>query len=165
MVNATHTESEGTLSHPPNIMANSCSGQFPLPLNFYFCFVVVAVKREDGFHIDLDDYLQGLLTMANELVSIMIIASFQFAQLSHGYISCLVRQWVFSGLDIYISGDRIQGYKFFFLSFMHACIPQVSFFIFIYITSLRLVFFTGSAYVTGSVNVLLCFAYSYTLLR
>ncbi|XP_072020881.1 translin-like [Amphiura filiformis] len=27
----------------------------------------ISVKREDGFHIDLDDYLQGLLTMANEL--------------------------------------------------------------------------------------------------
>lgn len=29
----------------------------------------VAVKKEDGFHIDLEDFLHGLLTLANELVS------------------------------------------------------------------------------------------------
>ena len=28
----------------------------------------VKVRREDGFHIDLDDFLMGLLTMAQELV-------------------------------------------------------------------------------------------------
>jgi hypothetical protein len=28
----------------------------------------VKVKREEGFHLDLDDFLMGLLTMANELV-------------------------------------------------------------------------------------------------
>ena len=34
--------------------------------------VAVKVRREDGFHIDLDDFLMGLLTMASELVIIII---------------------------------------------------------------------------------------------
>jgi len=35
-------------------------------------FLGVAVKREDGFHIDLDDYLHGLLNMTNELSRLAI---------------------------------------------------------------------------------------------
>ena len=30
------------------------------------------VQREDGFHIDLDDYLMGLLQLASELVGILL---------------------------------------------------------------------------------------------
>lgn len=30
----------------------------------------VQLKREDGFHLDLDDYLMGLLLLASELVSL-----------------------------------------------------------------------------------------------
>ena len=33
-----------------------------------FPYFTVKVKREEGFHIDLDDYLIGLLLLANELV-------------------------------------------------------------------------------------------------
>lgn len=32
-------------------------------------FVAVKVNREEGFHIDLEDYLMGLLQLASELVS------------------------------------------------------------------------------------------------
>ena len=32
------------------------------------CCVSVKVKREDGFHVDLDDFLMGLLQLASELV-------------------------------------------------------------------------------------------------
>ena len=30
--------------------------------------LLVKVRREDGFHLDLDDYLMGLLQMASDLV-------------------------------------------------------------------------------------------------
>ena len=33
-------------------------------INFAVC-----AKKEDGFHLDLDDFLMGILTMCNELVS------------------------------------------------------------------------------------------------
>ena len=33
-------------------------------------YILVNVKREDGFHMDLDDYLMGLLQLASELVSL-----------------------------------------------------------------------------------------------
>ena len=36
------------------------------------CFLslrIVCVKQEEGFHLDLDDFLMGLLTMCNELVN------------------------------------------------------------------------------------------------
>lgn len=35
-----------------------------------FCFPVTT-KREEGFHIDLEDYLMGLLQLASELVCIV----------------------------------------------------------------------------------------------
>ena len=38
----------------------------------------VCVKPEDGFHIDLDDFLMGLLTMANELVRIHVAYDHMF---------------------------------------------------------------------------------------
>ena len=36
---------------------------------FVFVFASVKVQREEGFHVDLDDYLMGLLQLAGELVS------------------------------------------------------------------------------------------------
>ena len=36
----------------------------------YFSRIVCA-KQEEGFHLDLDDFLMGLLTMCNELVNLI----------------------------------------------------------------------------------------------
>ena len=33
-----------------------------------FWSLTVKLNREDGFHVDLDDYLMGLLQLASELV-------------------------------------------------------------------------------------------------
>ena len=41
-----------------------------------FVFVSVKVQREEGFHVDLDDYLMGLLQLAGELVSGSMIMIF-----------------------------------------------------------------------------------------
>lgn len=44
----------------------SCPTPNPsLPFSFV---LAVKVHREEGFHIDLEDFLMGLLSMANELV-------------------------------------------------------------------------------------------------
>lgn len=34
----------------------------------FLSLCIVCVKQEEGFHLDLDDFLMGLLTMCNELV-------------------------------------------------------------------------------------------------
>ena len=34
-------------------------------------FTSVQVKSEEGFHIDLDDFLMGVVSMTNELVSLL----------------------------------------------------------------------------------------------
>lgn len=36
------------------------------------CLITVAEKPDDGFHLDLEDYLMGVLTLASELVSFVI---------------------------------------------------------------------------------------------
>ena len=38
----------------------------------------VSLKQEDGFHLELEDYLHGLLTLASELVSLKYFAIFLF---------------------------------------------------------------------------------------
>lgn len=38
----------------------------------YFFYLLVKVQREEGFHVDLDDYLMGLLQLAGELVSVHV---------------------------------------------------------------------------------------------
>ena len=38
---------------------------------FYYA---VAEKPEDGFHLDLEDYLMGILTLASELVRVMLLS-------------------------------------------------------------------------------------------
>ena len=49
--------------------------------------VSVQVDRStsDGFHIDLDDFLTGLLLLANELVSLHLNVMFNSACLYRGY--------------------------------------------------------------------------------
>ncbi len=42
----------------------------------------MAVKREDGFHLDLEDYLTGLLYLAGDLVSKWDIGLFDKARLN-----------------------------------------------------------------------------------
>ena len=37
-----------------------------------FFYLLVKVQREEGFHVDLDDYLMGLLQLAGELVSVHV---------------------------------------------------------------------------------------------
>lgn len=49
--------------------------------------IVVKVKREDGFHIDLDDFLTGLLLLANELVSHTIFGNVVAIYIMH-VMSC-----------------------------------------------------------------------------
>ena len=34
---------------------------------------IVCAKKEEGFHLDLDDFLMGLLTMCNELVGWAVV--------------------------------------------------------------------------------------------
>jgi hypothetical protein len=38
-----------------------------------FCIFSVKTDRQEGFHIDLDDYLMGLLQLASELVYLCYI--------------------------------------------------------------------------------------------
>ena len=38
----------------------------------HFFVNAVCVRREDGFHMDLEDFLLGLLSMCNELVRLTI---------------------------------------------------------------------------------------------
>ena len=49
-----------------NAFNTSLNKTFP---SFLPLVISVKVKRDDGFHIDLDDYLMGLLQVATELVS------------------------------------------------------------------------------------------------
>lgn len=42
----------------------SCFGTTGLPL----FFILVEADRERGFHLDIEDYLSGVLTLASELV-------------------------------------------------------------------------------------------------
>ena len=45
----------------------------------YLFFFSVKVQREEGFHVDLDDYLMGLLQLAGELVSVHVsIQDYEF---------------------------------------------------------------------------------------
>ena len=37
----------------------------------FFHIIIVCAKQDEGFHLDLDDFLMGLLTMCNELVSLL----------------------------------------------------------------------------------------------
>ncbi|PIK49299.1 putative translin isoform X1 [Apostichopus japonicus] len=48
----------------------------------------VAVKKEDGFHIDLEDFLHGLLTLANEL-SRLAVNSVTLVLLTTAQDSCV----------------------------------------------------------------------------
>lgn len=45
--------------------------------SFFKCFLLlhpsVEVVREKGFHLDVEDYLAGVLIMASELVSLLLI--------------------------------------------------------------------------------------------
>ena len=38
----------------------------------YLYLFLVKVQREEGFHVDLDDYLMGLLQLAGELVIVHV---------------------------------------------------------------------------------------------
>lgn len=59
--------------------------------HFYLHFPV-EVDREKGFHLDIEDYLAGVLIMASELVSLIIFLqclAFAFEQWQNGRESIL----------------------------------------------------------------------------
>lgn len=41
------------------------------------CLGAVEVVQDKGFHLDLEDYLAGVLIMASELVSLFVFFDFQ----------------------------------------------------------------------------------------
>ena len=50
---------------------------------------VVKVNREEGFHIDLEDYLMGLLQLASELVGVFKLTLFMMGNL-HAFCQLLI---------------------------------------------------------------------------
>lgn len=50
----------------------------------------VKLKRDDGFHLDLEDYLMGLLQLASELVSPDIVVHINTLCIIHIYMVTLI---------------------------------------------------------------------------
>ena len=51
--------------------------------------LAVKVNREEGFHIDLEDYLMGLLQLASELVGVFNLTRCMMANL-HAFCQLLI---------------------------------------------------------------------------
>ncbi len=61
----------------------------------------VSLKQEDGFHLELEDYLHGLLTLASELVSLLQ--------------SIRSLKWVHTGLNMCHVQCTVIGYNLRFM--------------------------------------------------
>ena len=59
---------------------------------FFLATQAVCLKHEDGFHVDLDDYLLGLLNLASEMVSDKLLAV-------NGKYNCMYLVFVISRLS------------------------------------------------------------------
>lgn len=62
---------------------------------FFKCFLLlhpsVEVVREKGFHLDVEDYLAGVLIMASELVSLLLIDMLRQQHIKAGTMIVCVR--------------------------------------------------------------------------
>ena len=57
------------------ILLSGINGLVYMAVSFSSILFTVKVREEDGFHIDLDDYLMGILQLASELVCIGRLSS------------------------------------------------------------------------------------------